>query len=39
MEDIRNYGYEREERRGDNENPIEWEVAAEDEVPYHIPRD
>jgi hypothetical protein len=38
MEDVRKYGVE-EVLRGDNENPVEWEAATEDDVPYHIPRD
>lgn len=39
MEDIRNYRTD-DDRRNDNDNPVEWELATSDEdVPFHIPRD
>ena len=38
MDEIRNRVIE-DVRRTENENPIEWEVATEDEVPFHVPRD
>jgi hypothetical protein len=39
MEDIRSYRDHQDERRFESENPVEWELATEDDVPYHIPRD
>ena len=42
MEDIRMYRIDDEERAETDENAFEWELAridADDEVPFHIPRD
>ena len=40
MEDIRNYRYEEEPKERREEESREFEAArAEDEVPFHIPRD
>ena len=38
MDEIRTRAIE-EARRAENENPIEWEAASEEEVPFHVPRD
>ncbi len=38
MEEIRNRVIE-DVRRTENENPIEWEAATDEDVPFHVPRD
>ena len=39
MEDIRNYRFEEEDKRRENEEQRERNAAPDDEVPFDIPRD
>jgi hypothetical protein len=39
MEDIRSHRNEEDEPRRNDDERVEYSAAADDEVPFHIPRD